>query len=246
MKFQHSVRQCLKYLFMNYHQTLTIKSLAEEDRPREKMILKGRSALSDSELMAILIGSGSKNESAVMLAQRILAKAENQLDKLGHFTLEDLKRFKGIGEAKAVTLLAALELGRRRQTTSSDNRILIKSSGDAYNVLKPHLSDLRVEEFWVVHLNRANKVISKQRISSGGMTGTVVDTRIVFKDALDHAATCIILCHNHPSGQLKPSQADIDLTKKLSQAGKLMDIQVVDHLIIGQSDYFSFADEGLM
>ncbi len=231
---------------MQYTQSLNIKSWAEEDRPREKMLLKGRSALSDAELMAILIGSGTRNESAVTLSQKILANANNKLHELGNYSITDLCKFKGIGEAKAITLLAALELGRRRQITEIDQKVQIKSSNDAYQILKPHLSDLKIEEFWIVYLNRANKVISKQRISSGGMTGTVVDTRIVFKDALDRLATCIILCHNHPSGQLKPSQADIDLTKKLSQCGKIMDIQVVDHLIIGDMGYYSFADEGLL
>ncbi len=231
---------------MSYNQTLSIKSWAEEDRPREKMVLKGRSALSDAELIAILLGSGSRNESAVSLAQRILANASNHLQEIGNYSINDLKKFKGVGEAKAITLLAALELGRRRQSTEVVKKLQIKCSGDAYQILKPHLTDLHVEEFWVMFLNRANKVLGKQKISSGGLTGTVVDTRVVFKDALEQLATCIILCHNHPSGQIKPSQADIDLTKKLVQSGKIMDIQVVDHLIIGDSGYYSFADEGLL
>ena len=231
---------------MSYNQTLSIKSWAEEDRPREKMVLKGRSALSDAELIAILLGSGSRNESAVSLAQRILANASNHLQEIGNYSINDLKKFKGVGEAKAITLLAALELGRRRQSTEVVKKLQIKCSGDAYQILKPHLTDLHVEEFWVMFLNRANKVLGKQKISSGGLTGTVVDTRVVFKDALEQLATCIILCHNHPSGQIKPSQADIDLTKKLVQSGKIMDIQVVDHLIIGDTGYYSFADEGLL
>lgn len=231
---------------MEYNQTLSIKSWAEEDRPREKLMMKGRSVLSDAELMAILLGSGSKNESAVSLAQKILASASNHLHELGSYSIKDLTRFKGIGEAKAITLIAALELGRRRQATEVSQKLQIKSSEDAYQIFKPHLSDLKIEEFWVLYLNRANKVIRKQKISSGGMTGTVVDTRVVFKEALDHHATCIVLCHNHPSGQLKPSQADIDLTRKLCQSGKIMDIQVVDHLIIGDAGYFSFADEGIL
>lgn len=231
---------------MEYTQPSSIKTWAVQDRPREKMMLKGRSALSDSELMAIILGSGSKDESAVSLSQRILANVKNRLNDLSNYSVADLKKFKGIGEAKAITLMAAFELGRRRISTEPEVKKQIKSSADAYEILKPCLMDLRVEEFWIVYLNRANKVISKERISSGGISGTVVDTRIIFKDALDKQATSIILCHNHPSGQVNPSQPDIDLTKKLCQSGKIMDIQVVDHLIIGESGYFSFADEGMI
>ena len=196
--------------------------------------------------MAIILGSGSKDESAVSLSQRILANVKNRLNELSNYSVADLKKFKGIGEAKAITLMAAFELGRRRISTEPEVKKQIKSSADAHEILKPCLMDLRVEEFWIVYLNRANKVISKERISSGGISGTVVDTRIIFKDALDKQATSIILCHNHPSGQVNPSQPDIDLTKKLCQSGKIMDIQVVDHLIIGESGYFSFADEGMI
>ena len=221
--------------YMMYAPNLTIKSLAEDDRPREKMMLKGRSALSDSELMAILIATGTKNESALMLAQRLLAASNNRLDELGKLSIQELKKFKGIGEAKAITLLAALELGRRRQSSTREENKPIKNSADAYHIFKQHLTDLKVEEFWALYLNRANKNVATKRISTGGMTGTVVDTRIIFKDALDH-----------PSGQLRPSQSDIDLTKKLVAAGKIMDVHVVDHVIVCNSDYFSFADQGLL
>jgi len=232
--------------YMMYAPNLTIKSLAEDDRPREKMMLKGRSALSDSELMAILIATGTKNESALMLAQRLLAASNNRLDELGKLSIQELKKFKGIGEAKAITLLAALELGRRRQSSTREENKPIKNSADAYHIFKQHLTDLKVEEFWALYLNRANKNVATKRISTGGMTGTVVDTRVIFKDALDHGATSMILAHNHPSGQLRPSQSDIDLTKKLVAAGKIMDVHVVDHVIVCNSDYFSFADQGLL
>jgi len=231
---------------MNYQKnTLPIKSWAEDDRPREKMLKKGKQNLSDVELLAILIGSGSRKDTAVGLSQKILKAVENNLNELGKVSLAELMRFNGIGEAKALTIAAALELGRRRQLSGFINRPQILSSKDGYNCIAPILMDLDHEEFWIILLNRANKVISKEQISSGGVSGTVVDAKIIFKKTLEISpASSIILCHNHPSGNTKPSQADIDLTKKLKVAGETLDILVLDHLIIAESSYFSFADEG--
>ncbi len=223
----------------------SIKDWAEEDRPREKMLLKGKSSLSDAELVAILIGSGSREESAVSLAKRILSDSET-LDDLGRKPLDFLMSYKGIGSAKAITIAAALELGRRRQLTRGDQKLKITSSKDAYDLLGPLLSDLKQEEFWIACLNNANQVINKEKISIGGISSTVVDAKIVFAQALRNGASSIILYHNHPSGQLKPSQADQRLTEKLVSAGQVLDIKVQDHLIIGHTGYFSFLDEGLM
>lgn len=231
----------------NYEKkALGIKAWAEEDRPREKLQLKGKFSLSNAELLAILIGSGSREETAVGLAQRILLSKQNNLNELGKCNLAELKEFKGIGLAKAITIIAALELGRRRKEEALPIRNQIKSSRDAYRELAPKVADLPHEEFWLLMLNRANRIMHLGKVSSGGVVGTVVDARIVFKDALDHRATTLILCHNHPSGNLQPSQADIDLTRKLKQAGEVMDIAVVDHLIISDQGYFSFADEGMI
>jgi len=224
----------------------TIKQWAEEDRPREKLMLKGKSALSDAELIAILIGSGTASLSAVDVAKLILQKAENNLNQLARFTLKDLKTIKGIGEAKAITIMSALELGRRRKETEIFQKPKITSSKDAYDVIKADLLDLEYEEFWVLLLNRANQVIKKERISAGGVSGTVADPKIIFKKALDELASGIILVHNHPSGNLNPSQADIQLTTKVKEGGKLLDISVLDHLIFANQGYFSFADEGRM
>ena len=223
----------------------SIKDWAEEDRPREKMLLKGKSSLSDAELIAILLGSGSRDESAVSLAKRILRDSAT-LDDLGRKSLDFLMSYKGIGEAKAITVAAALELGRRRQMTRGDQKVKITSSREAYKMLGPMLTDLSQEEFWILCLNNANQVISKDKISLGGVSSTLVDAKIVFAQALRQGASSIILFHNHPSGQLKPSQADIKLTEKLASAGKVMDIRVHDHLIIGHAGYYSFADEGLL
>lgn len=223
----------------------SIKDWAEEDRPREKMLLKGKSSLSDAELIAILLGSGSRDESAVSLAKRILNDSST-LDELGRKPLDFLMSYKGIGEAKAISVAAALELGRRRQITKGDQKVKITRSRDAYNILGPILSDLSQEEFWIACLNNANQVISKDKISLGGVSTTLVDAKIVFAQALRQGASAIILFHNHPSGQLKPSQADIRLTEKLAAAGKVMDIRVQDHLIIGHRGYYSFMDEGLL
>ena len=222
-----------------------IRSWAEDDRPREKLLLKGRSALSDAELIAILIGSGSAEETAVGLSKRILSSLDNQLSQLAKLAVKDLTQFKGIGEAKAISIIAALELGRRRKETESNKRVKITDSQTAFDVVYPNLGDLNHEEFWVIFLNRANEVIGKENISKGGVSGTVVDPKVVFKQAVQFPASAIILAHNHPSGNLKPSQADHQLTKKLKEAGKALDIPVLDHLIIGERDYFSFVDESV-
>lgn len=223
-----------------------ITAWAEEDRPREKMQLKGKQALSDAELIAILIGSGTVGESAVGVAQRILASVDNNLHELGKRTVKELQRFKGVGEAKAITIAAALELGRRRQLSDLRERPRINSSRDAFNAIAPLLTDLHHEEFWLLMLNKANEVFSRERLSAGGMSGTVVDVKQVLKTALDARATAFIAIHNHPSGNLQPSQADVELTKKLEQSGRLLDMPLLDHLIVSERGYYSFADEGAL
>ena len=223
-----------------------INQWAEDDRPREKFLLKGKSTLSDSELLAILIGSGSRNESAVQLCQRILASTNNNLNLLGKLSIQQLVQFKGIGEAKAISIAAALELGRRRREEETVELLKITSSKAVFQLMQPIIGELSHEEFWVLYLNNANKIIYKSQISKGGLTGTVVDSRVVFKLALEHNATAVILSHNHPSGKLQASQADIHLTKALQQAGKSLEIQVLDHIIVTEKDYFSFADEGML
>lgn len=224
---------------------LGIKSWAEEDRPREKLLEKGRQVLTEAELIAILIGSGSRDETAVELSKRILASVGNNLNDLGKLNVKDLTRFKGIGEAKAISIMAAMELGRRRKGAEIFKRDKISSSKDVYEIMRSVLTDLPHEEFWVLLLNRANLVIKKELISRGGVAGTVVDTKIVFKTAIENYASSIIICHNHPSGNLKPSEADIRITKNIKEAGKLMEIQLLDHLILAESGFFSFADEDL-
>lgn len=231
----------------NYTSTkLPITTWAEADRPREKMLLRGKQHLSDTELLAILLGSGSREETAVGLAQRILQSVDNNLDQLGKRSIPDLiKGFKGVGEAKAIAITAAMELGRRRQLTDIKDKPKIVSSKDAYHVIAPILMDLPHEEFWIIVMNRANRVLGREQISIGGTTGTVVDAKVLFKRALgQEKVTSIILSHNHPSGNLMPSTADIELTKKLKAAGKILDIDVLDHLIIAEQGYYSFADEG--
>ncbi len=220
----------------------SIKSWDVEDRPREKMLLKGKSALSNAELIAILMGSGSAQESAVDLAKRVLRGASS-LNELGKKSIDFFTSFKGIGEAKAVTISAALELGRRRQAEAPLKRIKISSSQDAYNVMGPLLEDLPHEEFWMLLLNRNNVIIVKEKITSGGVAATVVDPKLIFKSALANLASGIILFHNHPSGQTKPSLEDVNITKKLTEAGKLLEIKVLDHIIIGHKGYYSFRDE---
>lgn len=222
-----------------------IRSWAEDDRPREKLLLKGKAALSDAELIAILIGSGSTSETAVDLSKRILQSLSNKLSELGKLSVKDLTKFKGIGEAKAISIIAAMELGRRRKESEPEKRAKITDSRSAFDVVYPHLGDLNHEEFWVIYLNRANEVIGKENISKGGVSGTIVDPKVVFKAAVQFPASALILAHNHPSGQLKPSQADHQITKKLKEAGNALDIPVLDHLIIGDGNYFSFADEGV-
>lgn len=225
---------------------LAITAWAEEDRPREKLLTKGKQALSDAELIAIILGSGSREESAVSLAQRILNSVENNLNDLGRSSLSELQKFKGIGEAKAISIAAALELGRRRQLSDIRERPKITCSADAFQAIAPILMDLPHEEFWILILNRSNIVIGREKISSGGVAGTVVDAKNVFLKAIQkERSTGIILCHNHPSGNLQPSQADISLTKKLKSGGQLIDISVHDHLIVSEKGYYSFADEGV-
>lgn len=224
----------------------SIKSWKEDDRPREKLVQKGRVALSDAELIAILIGSGSPNESAVALSQRILASVNNNLNQLGKASLSDLIQFKGIGEAKAITIIAAMELGRRRRAEEALDLKKISSSNSVFEILQPLIGELPHEEFWILYLNNSNKVIKTAQLSKGGITGTLVDVRLVFKEALQLGAVGIILAHNHPSGTLKPSQADISLTKKLKNAGDGLDIKVLDHLIVTEKAYFSFADENML
>lgn len=231
---------------MEENNHFSIKNWNEDDRPREKMLQKGRIALSDAELIAILIGSGSRSESAVSLSQRILASANNNLSELGKCSIADLMHFKGIGEAKAITIVAAMELGRRRRTGEALERKKITTSNSVFEYFQPLIGELPHEEFWILYLNNSNKVIKSGQLSKGGITGTLVDVRLVFKEALQHGAVGIILAHNHPSGTLKPSQADIQLTKKLKIAGDSLDIKVLDHLIVTEKAYFSFADENLL
>lgn len=226
--------------------SLGIKSWAEDDRPREKLLGKGRQVLSEAELVAILIGSGSKNETAVELSKRILGTVENNLNALGKLSVKELTKFKGIGEAKAVSIVAALELGRRRKEAETVKREKITSSKDAFLIMQPVLLDLPHEEFWLLLLNRANALIKKELISRGGVAGTVVDTKLIFKSAVEQYASSIIVCHNHPSGNLKPSDADLRITKNIKEAGKIMEIPLIDHLIITEAGYYSFADEGVM
>ena len=223
---------------------LTIKSWAEEDRPREKLLLKGKSALSDAELIAILIGSGNSTMSAVELSKAILNQVDNNLKELGKLSINELTKFKGIGEAKALSVISALELGRRRKESETLKKEKISSSKDIYELMKPYLLDLYHEEFWVVLLNRANVILKLGLISKGGISGTVADPKLIFKLALENLASAVILVHNHPSGNTNPSDADIVLTKKMREAGSLLEIPVLDHLIFTDMDYYSFADEG--
>lgn len=225
---------------------LSIKSWALDDRPREKFILKGKKTLSDAELIAILIGSGNREESAVALAKRILQSVDNNLNKLSKLSVEELMKFKGIGEAKAISIVTALEFGKRRQFEEGEVLPKISSSKDAFKIIQPVLGDLPHEEFWVLHLNNANKVITKQQLSKGGMTGTLVDVRLLFKRALELSAIAILICHNHPSGKLNPSSSDVELTKKIKEAALTLDIKLLDHLIVTEKAYFSFADEGIL
>jgi DNA repair protein RadC len=235
-----------RFIQMPEYTTTAITAWAEEDRPREKLTLKGRHALSDAELIAILIGSGAVGESAVEVARQVLAGVHHNLHDLGKESLVDLQRHKGIGKAKAVIIAAALELGRRRQLSDLRERPRITCSRDAFQAVAAILADLSHEEFWVLHLNKANEVLSRERLSTGGMAGTVVDLKMVFHKALEAKAAAVIAVHNHPSGNLQPSQADIDLTRRLKKAGEVLDLPLLDHLIISERGYYSFADEGMM
>jgi DNA repair protein RadC len=231
---------------MEEYTKLSIRNWAVEDRPREKALASGIQSLSDAELIALLIGSGTRKISAVDLARQILHMADNNLDKLGKYVVADLKKFKGIGQARAISIVAALELGRRRKIADAPEYTKIAGSSEVFNLMHPLLGDLAHEEFWVLILNRSNKVIDKQKISQGGITGTVTDIRLILKMALDNLATSMILCHNHPSGNLQPSDADIAITRRLKESASLMDISLLDHLIIAGKGYFSFADENMM
>src|SRR6185369_5441502 len=225
---------------------MSIKSWSPEDRPREKLLLKGTSALSDAELIAILLGSGTTKLSAVDVAKKVLSHVENNLDNLAKLSIKELMKAKGIGEAKAITIVAAMELGRRRKEQSPEEKPKLETSKSAFDMIRGDLQDLPHEEFWVLLLNRANRLVKKKRVSEGGVSGTVADPKIIFKLALDELASGVILAHNHPSNNLKPSDSDLSLTKKLKEAGKLLEIAVLDHIIVAGQQYFSFADEGLI
>lgn len=233
-------------MHVNESKPLNIKSWSPEDRPREKLLLKGTSALSDAELIAILLGSGTSTLSAVDLSKKILQGVNNNLHDLARLSVKDLMKIKGIGEAKAITIIAALELGRRRRDLESEEKPKIGSSRDAYQIFKGHLMDLPHEEFWMLLMNRANRVLKIVQISQGGVAGTVADPKIIFKHAVEELASGIIVAHNHPSGNLTASQADIDLTRKIKEGSKLLEVQLLDHLIVAGQKYFSFADEGLL
>ncbi len=227
------------------HVTGSIKEWAEADRPREKLMQKGRQSLSDAELLAILIGSGTRHESALEIARRILTKVDNNLHALGLMPLNELRSFRGIGNARAIVIQAALELGlRRTRDETRPPQDKIRGAADVAAQFRPLLCDLMHEEFWVLLLNRANTIIGKEQISKGGLTGTVADPRLIFRSAIDRRAAAIVVCHNHPSGNLSPSEQDIRLTKNLVEAGKVLEIPVLDHIIITQHGFYSFADEG--
>lgn len=226
--------------------SFSIKNWSDDDKPREKLVNKGRSALSNAELIAILIGSGSRSESAVELSKRILASVDNNLNELGKLSIQQLMKFKGIGEAKAISIAAALEIGRRRRGENSLKIEKIGSSHDAFDVLHPIMGDLEHEEFWILYLNNSNKILHKAQLSKGSITGTLVDVRLVMKQSLELGAVALILAHNHPSGTLKPSNADKEITQKIKNASEALDIRVLDHLIITQKEYFSFADNQII
>ncbi len=227
-----------------YKTNIPIRDWAENDRPREKLLHKGKNVLSDAELIAILIGSGNKEMSAVDLSKFILSSVDDNLIGLSKLSINDLLKFKGIGEAKAISIIAALELGKRRRESEVIEKKKISCSRDVFEVMQSNLCDLQYEEFWILLLNRTNKIINKISVSEGGIAGTVVDPKKVFKIALDNNASSLILCHNHPSGSIEPSEADIKLTNKIKEAGQFIDIPVIDHIIMGDEKYFSFKDEG--
>jgi len=225
---------------------LSIKDLSEEDRPREKLLQNGVSALSNAELLAIVLGSGNREQSAVDLAKEMLNNSDNDLNKFGRLSLSDLTQFKGVGEAKAIAVIATLELGRRRKLSEVSKSQAIRGSKDVFEIFNDILTDLDYEEFWTIFLNRGNKILKRYKVSQGGLSGTVTDVRLIVKEAILQLASGIILVHNHPSGNLNPSEQDIELTKKISEAAKYFDINVLDHLIIGGGNYYSFADDGVL
>ncbi len=231
---------------MKEYNNLSIKQWSVEDRPREKLINKGVQSLSDAELLAILIGSGTRNITAVELSKSILASAGNNLNQLGKLSLKELERNKGIGKVRALVILAALELGRRRKYAEAVTKRKISGSKDVFDLFQPVLSDLPHEEFWILLLNRSNFIIDTSRISQGGLSGTVIDTRIILKNAIDKLASGLILCHNHPSGNSNPSDSDRLITRKMKEAASIMDISLLDHIIIAGNKFYSFSDEGIL
>lgn len=231
---------------MNDYNSGTLKSWAVEERPREKVMANGIQYLSDAELLAILMGSGTRNTTAVELARKILGGVDNNLHELGRQSISDLQKVKGVGPAKAITLMAAMELGRRRAGTHHVDKIPVKSSETVFKLFHPLMGDLEHEEFWLLMLNRANRVLGRFKVSQGGLSGTVIDTRIILKKALDNLSSSIIVCHNHPSGNMQPSDADVKITEKLKKAAEMLEIKLLDHIIIADKSYFSFADEGLI
>ena len=241
-----SLNGSIRFLPMEDYRSIRISALAEEDRPREKLLLRGKSQLTDAELIAILIGSGSRNLSAVDLSKYILHSVNNDLAQLARLSVNDLKKFKGIGEAKAISIVSALELGRRRKGSEPQKKVKITSSADVYALMRPELLDEAIEYFYVLFLNRSNVVIKKQLISQGGTSATIADPKLIFKYGMENLASAIILVHNHPSGNLKPSSADISLTKRLCMVGKNLELPVLDHVIFTDVGYFSFADESMI
>ena len=225
---------------------LTIKMWSTDDRPREKMLAKGIQTLSNAELIAILIGSGSREQSAVDLSKEILNKSNNDLNELGKYSVEDFQKIKGIGPAKAISIMAALELGKRRSASEVIDKKIIKTSSDIHQIFQAILCDLKHEEFWILLVNRSNRIIDKAKISQGGISETTIDVRLILKNAIEKTASGIALCHNHPSGNLNPSEQDKNITSKLISAAKLLDIIVIDHVIVTDNGYFSFADEGIL
>ena len=231
---------------MSYTTKTTIKTWAEEDRPREKLILKGRHALSDAELIAILLGMGSTEHTAVEIAKIILAEVGNDLNRLSKLSVNELKKFKGIGEAKAVTIVAAMEIARRRQDSGPRENIKLKTSYAAYNHLKQFMLDLDHEQFWMILVKRNLEILKTIHISTGGITGTVADSKIILRHVIENLANGFIISHNHPSGNLKPSEADIRLTKKLKDLADLLEVTLIDHIIFSDNGYYSFGDEGMI
>ncbi|WP_346883365.1 DNA repair protein RadC [uncultured Algibacter sp.] len=226
--------------------SFSIKNWSQDDQPREKLLYKGKASLSDAELVAILIGSGNREESAVALCKRILMSIDNNLSQLGKLSIKQLMEFKGIGEAKAITIIAALELGRRRRGEDALEKKKVRSSVSVFELMQPIIGELEHEEFWIIYLNNSNKVIYKSQLSKGGITGTLVDVRLVLKQALEVGATGLVLVHNHPSGTLNPSASDKQVTQKLKIAAQSLDIKVLDHVIVTEKAFFSFADQSLM